>query len=88
MVLRSKLCGILARFSAQSVSITPTFGLSTARMNPISCQNSRSTGQTCSGDSLTTSQRCVPARSTRAPSTGGTTPCNWLPFGRSWAYSE
>ena len=32
---------ILARFSAQSVSITPISGRSTLRMKPFSCQNSR-----------------------------------------------
>ena len=88
MALRSQLCGIFARFSAQSVSITPTCGLSTATMKPCSCQNSRSTGHICSTGSFTTSQRWVPARSTWATSTFGSTPCSWLRVGRSCAYSE
>ena len=60
-----KSCGIFARFSAQSVSITPVSGSSILMRKPSSCQNCFTTGQSFSGVCVTTSQRCVPARSTR-----------------------
>ncbi len=56
-------CGILARFSAQSVSITPASGRSTTRASPISCQNARSCGHICSGVSGELNQRSLPSRS-------------------------
>ena len=48
-VRRMMSCGILARFSAQSVSITPAWALSTSRLKPRSCQNDCSWGHSCSG---------------------------------------
>ena len=47
--------------------------LSTTRLKPRSCQNSRTTGQTFSGGCGTTSQRTVPARSTRSSGICGST---------------
>ncbi len=70
-------CGILARFSAQSVSITPASGMLTAIRKPFSCQKSRTSGHSFSGGSFTTSQRCDPARSTRIFSFVGKTPV-WM----------
>ena len=72
-------CGILARFSAQSVSITPVSGTSTAIRKPFSCQKSRTSGQTFSGGMGTTSQRCVPARSICMFWIVGSTPETALP---------
>ena len=62
-----------ARFSFQSVSITPASGISTFTMNPVSCQNSFTTGHSSSGRPFTTSQRWLPCRSTRTLSWGGST---------------
>ena len=74
MVRRSKSCGIFARSSAQSVSMIPASGFSRWMVKPFSIQNSRTTGQTLSGEVFTTSQRWLPERSTRMPSTAGSTP--------------
>ena len=71
---RMKSCGSLARFSAQSVSITPVSLLSLVNVKPRSCQNARSWGHKRSGGKGTKSQRCVPARSTRiSPTAKGAT---------------
>jgi hypothetical protein len=59
----------LARFSAQSVSSTPISGLSTASTNPRSVQKLRSTGYTCSGGWVLTSQRVWPSRARRTSPT-------------------
>ena len=64
--LRTGSLGISARFSAQSVSITPIAGCSTATTNPRSVQNCRAVFHACSGAAFTTSQRSVPARTRRA----------------------
>ena len=76
-MLRTQSCGILARFSAQSVSITPASGRLTDIRKPFSCQKSRTSGQSFSGASATTNQRGVPARSTRIFSIDGSTPV-WI----------
>ena len=65
-VRRSASAGMSARFSAQSVSITPSAGCSTASTKPVSAQNLRATLHACSGVTLTTSHRSLPARATRA----------------------
>ena len=52
-----------ARLSAHSVSMTPISGCSTLMRKPFSCQKSFTSGQSFSGLSSTTSQRCVPERS-------------------------
>jgi len=72
-VRRIQLSGILARFSAHSVSTTPASGISRAMSRPFSCQKVFTSGQSLSGGSFTTSQRWSPARSTRMPSTDGST---------------
>ena len=66
MYLRRISCGISARFSAQSVSITPRAGSSVAITNPVSVQNRCTVDHANSGVVLTTSQRSLPARATRA----------------------
>ena len=63
---RSASAGMSARFSAQSVSISPSAGCSTASTKPLSVQNWRVTVHACSGAILTTSQRSLPARAIRA----------------------
>ena len=68
-VRRSASCGISARFSAQSVSITPSAGCSVAITKPVSFQNVRVMFHACSGVVLTTSQRSLPARAMRASGT-------------------
>jgi hypothetical protein len=55
----------LARFSAQSVSITPISGWSTASVNPRSFQKPCNCGHSCSGGTGTASQRWLPWRSRR-----------------------
>ena len=55
-----------ARFSAQSVSMMPSVGCSTASTKPVSVQNLRSVFQASWGVVLTTSQRSVPPRTIRA----------------------
>ena len=45
--------------------MTPACGRSLASAKPLSCQNWRSTGQSCSGVWRVTSQRCWPERSMR-----------------------
>ena len=62
-VRRIMSCGILARFSAQSVSMMPMSGESVTRMKPLLVQNSRSGSQTLSAGLATTSQRWLPWRS-------------------------
>ena len=57
MVLRMKSCGILARFSAQSVSIRPMLAWSTAIRKPLSSQKSRTDPHSLSGVRSTRSQR-------------------------------
>ena len=66
-----KSCGAAARFSAQSVSMTPLVGWSTAMAKPFSCQNERTMFHDCSGVALTTSQRSLPARTILASGTVG-----------------
>ena len=58
-----KSFGSLARFSAQSVSITPASGRSWARLKPLSFQKVRTCGKTCSGVRVVLSQRSLPRRS-------------------------
>ncbi len=85
---RSQLSGILARFSAQSVSIRPALGLLLATVKPLSVQKSIRRGNTSSGGRSTTSQRRSPSRSTRMSVRAGSTllvlgalacasPCCW-----------
>ena len=62
MYLRNTSCGISARFSAQSVSMTPSAGCSVAMTKPLSTQNLRTFDHACSGVAFTTSQRSLPAR--------------------------
>src|SRR5574343_772788 len=66
------LPGTLARFSAQSVSITPVCGFSFLMTKPFSCQKALVTFQALSSGTVTTSQRWLPWRSIlatpRAPS--------------------
>jgi hypothetical protein len=69
MVLRMKSCGILARFSAQSVSMMPRLGWSCTSRKPLSCQKSRTGCHSWSAGRLTTSQRWLPARSMRTSPT-------------------
>ena len=79
--LRRASWGILARFSAQSVSITPASVISTLTTKPSSCQKSLMTGQTSWAGMSTTSQRWLPARSIRTLSTVGRI---WLPWATTW----
>src|SRR6476646_1368973 len=66
--------GSLARFSAHSVSITPASGRSCARLKPLSFQNVRTCGKTCSGVRVVLSQRSLPRRSIlKAPRAVGAT---------------
>jgi hypothetical protein len=53
-------CGSLARFSAQSVSITPACALSVEREATLDSQKARRRGHSCFGRSSATSQRCWP----------------------------
>jgi hypothetical protein len=71
IVRRITSCGISARFSAQSVSITPSVGCSVAITKPVSPKNCRVIDQACSGVAFTTSQRSLPARAMRAVGHGG-----------------
>ena len=63
--LRMKSCGILARFSAQSVSMIPRFDWSSVNRKPFSCQKSRTGPHNWSAGRLITSQRWLPDRSIR-----------------------
>ena len=53
--------GSSARFSAQSVSMTPEPGSSVARTKPLSSQNWRTVVHACSGVVFTWSQRSLPS---------------------------
>ena len=64
-----KSCGILARFSAQSVSMMPRLGWSVTSRKPFSCQKSRTGPHSWSAGRLTTSQRFWPSRSMRTSPT-------------------
>ena len=67
-----KSSGILARFSAQPVSMTPVWALSTSSVKPRSVQKALMGSQSCSGLRDVTSQRCWPWRSIRkSPSAVG-----------------
>src|SRR5829696_4607544 len=65
-VRRRKSDGMSARFSAQSVSITPIAGCSIATTKPVSIQNCRDVLHACSGVALATIQRSLPERAIRA----------------------
>ena len=66
--------GILPRFSAQSVSITPAALWSCTSTKPRSFQNDCSCGHSCSGVSDVRSQRSLPRRSSlTSPSDCGAT---------------
>ncbi len=74
MVPRMMSFGSLARFSAQSVSITPASARSWTRLKPLSFQKVRTWGKTSSGGSVVLSQRSLPSRSIRkAPTACGAT---------------
>ncbi|MCY1244324.1 hypothetical protein D9M72_573930 [compost metagenome] len=75
MVLRMMSCGILARFSAQSVSMMPVSGESCTSRKPLSCQKPRSCCHSWSPRMplLITSQRVLPSRSMRMPCAEGST---------------
>ncbi|MCY1543606.1 hypothetical protein D9M68_794310 [compost metagenome] len=72
MVERMKSCGILARFSAQSVSMMPSFSWSSSSTKPFSFQKSPTGVHSCSAGRFTTSQRWLPARSMRTSPTEDT----------------
>ena len=69
----SQPSGFSDRVSAQSVSMIPSAGCSTARTKPFLAQKSFNVVQAASGLALTTSQRSLPARATRASGLGGNT---------------
>src|SRR2546430_17583812 len=80
-------CGALARFSAQSVSMIPSVGCSTATTKPFCDQKSRIVLHAASGVVFTTSHRSDPERTSRASALVGRIALG-LPAARAAAAAE